>query len=82
MAMLKHPLSGAQYRRRDDGLVEVAGPDGVDGIFNRDGNWVSGKRRFADAAMCFWVATAKDSAASVNLVLSNSRGSVTQGDHS
>jgi hypothetical protein len=43
----RHPLSGALYDVRDDGLVEVV---------DRDGHWVSGELRWADPHLCGWLA--------------------------
>lgn len=60
MAMIRHPLTRAEYLRLEDGHVQVTGPDGVWGIFDRQGNWVDGKRRLADRALCYWVARAPE----------------------
>lgn len=56
MVMCRHPLSGTEYYRNSDGTVRVVGRNGVDGIFGRDGAWLSGERRTADPALCKWVA--------------------------
>jgi hypothetical protein len=56
MVMLRHPLSKTEYHRNDDGTVRVVGKDGTQGCFSRLGDWISGERRTADAAMCRWVA--------------------------
>lgn len=56
MPAMKHPILKGDYRRREDGLVEVTAPDGTSGVFDRDGNWVEGKLRVADAALCYWIA--------------------------
>jgi hypothetical protein len=74
--MIRHPLTKAEYRKRDDGLVAVTGIDGVVGIFDRDGRWISGQRRDADAALCFWVASGIPSSVPVNLVHAQSGGAV------
>jgi NAD(P)-dependent dehydrogenase (short-subunit alcohol dehydrogenase family) len=51
---LRHPLSGALYSRRDDGLVQVE-KDGRTGVFHADGRWHSGELRQADLHMLGWV---------------------------
>lgn len=56
MPSLTHPILKGNYRRRDDGLVEVTAPDGTVGVFDKDGNWVEGKLRIADPALCYWIA--------------------------
>lgn len=56
MPSMTHPILKGNYRRRDDGLVEVTAPDGMTGVFDRDGNWVEGSLRVADAALCYWIA--------------------------
>lgn len=56
MVMLRHPLSGTEYHRNEDGTVRVVGSNGVEGHFTRQGIWISGARRTADPAMCQWVA--------------------------
>lgn len=55
MVMIRHPLSRTEYYRNEDGTVLVSGK-GKEGIFNRSGQWLSGVRRTADAALCQWVA--------------------------
>lgn len=55
MVMIRHALSGTEYRRLDDGTVLVRGRDGVEGIFNREAVWISGERRSADPGLCRWV---------------------------
>ena len=55
--MIRHPLSRTEYHRNADGTVLVIKPStGVSGTFDRDGNWLHGERRTADAALCMWVA--------------------------
>lgn len=56
MAMMRHPLSNAEYHSLKDGTVRVIGADGVEGVFSRQGVWISGARRSADSALCQWVA--------------------------
>ena len=56
MVMLRHPLSGAEYRRNEDGTVLVTGGKGGAGVFTRKGVWISGQRKTADPALCLWVA--------------------------
>lgn len=55
MTLLRHPLSGALYRLRDDGLVEVEN-NGLTGIFGADGSYRSGDLRQADPHMLLWIA--------------------------
>lgn len=53
---LRHPFRREDYTARPDGLVEV--DDGTArGLFSREGLWVSGTLRIADAQMCRWVGT-------------------------
>lgn len=54
MVMMRHPLSGTEYHRNEDGTVRVAGK-GVEGRFTRTGAWISGERRTADPGLCRWV---------------------------
>lgn len=58
MVMMRHPLSNTEYYRNDDNTVRVVGKNGVEGVFTRHGEWISGERRSADPAMCQWVAYA------------------------
>jgi NAD(P)-dependent dehydrogenase (short-subunit alcohol dehydrogenase family) len=51
---LRHPLSGALYRLRDDGLVEVAQGEAT-GVFHADGRWHAGALREADPHFLRWV---------------------------
>jgi len=50
----RHPLTGALYTRRDDGLVEVE-LDGRRGVFRASGEWQSGSLREADLHFLGWV---------------------------
>lgn len=56
MVMMRHPMSGTEYHRNEDGTVRVVGKNGVDGNFTRLGVWISGERRTADPGLCRWVA--------------------------
>lgn len=56
MPSLTHPILKGNYRRLEDGLVEVTSPDGKTGVFDGDGNWVDGELRIADPALCYWIA--------------------------
>lgn len=55
MTVLRHPLSGATYTLRDDGLVEVEN-NGLTGIFAFNGEYLSGDLRHADPHMLLWMA--------------------------
>lgn len=54
MVMMRHPLSGTEYHRNEDGTVRVIGK-GIEGHFTRIGTWISGERRSADPGLCRWV---------------------------
>lgn len=58
MVMLVHPLSNTEYHRNPDATVRVVGKNGVEGLFTREGDWISGERKMADGAMCQWVSDA------------------------
>ena len=58
----QHPLTRARYERLEDGNVRVSG-DGTSGIFDKDGQWISGEHQTADPLMCIWIATRPVSAA-------------------
>jgi NAD(P)-dependent dehydrogenase (short-subunit alcohol dehydrogenase family) len=51
---LRHPLSGALYESRDDGLVRVE-HEGRAGLFHPDGRWHAGELRDADPHLLQWV---------------------------
>lgn len=55
MPVLKHPLTGATYRLREDGLVDVEN-NGRVGTFHFDGRYESGEIRYADPHMLVWLA--------------------------
>jgi hypothetical protein len=55
MRRRKHPLSGAIYDVREDGLVEVS-LDGHVGLFTASGEYVSGDLYHADPHLCGWLA--------------------------
>ncbi len=55
MRRRKHPLSGAIYDVREDGLVEVS-LDGKVGLFTHEGDHVSGDIHHADPHLCLWLA--------------------------
>jgi hypothetical protein len=55
MPVLKHPLTGATYSVRDDGLVEVNN-NGKRGLFRHDGRYCSGELRQADPHFLLWLA--------------------------
>ncbi len=55
MRVRRHPLSGAIYEVRDDGLVEVI-QDGKVGVFTPEAVYVSGDVHHADPHLCGWLA--------------------------
>jgi hypothetical protein len=55
MTVLRHPLSGAVYTLRDDGLVDVEN-NGIKGVFRFDGRHQEGELRQADPHMLLWIA--------------------------
>jgi hypothetical protein len=55
MPALKHPITGAIYTLRDDGLVDVDN-NGLRGVFYFDGRHHSGALRYADLHMLVWLA--------------------------
>lgn len=55
MTVLRHPLSGATYSLRDDGLVEVEN-NGLKGVFTFDGRYREGELRQADPHLLLWIA--------------------------
>ncbi len=55
MRRRRHPLSGAMYEVRADGLVEVD-QEGVVGVFTHTGDWVEGALHHVDPQLCLWLA--------------------------
>lgn len=55
MPALKHPLTGAIYTLRPDGLVDVDN-NGLRGVFYFDGRHHSGELQVADPHMLVWLA--------------------------
>lgn len=55
MRKRRHPLSGAVYDVRPDGLVEVD-DHGTVGVFTPLGEWVAGDLHHADPQLCLWLA--------------------------
>jgi len=55
MTVLRHPMSGALYTLRDDGLVDVEN-NGLTGTFHFDGRFEAGELRQADPHMLMWIA--------------------------
>ena len=50
-----HPLSGATYDVRTDGLLDIT-EHGTTGVFDAEGRWVSGELRHCDPQLCGWLA--------------------------
>ena len=55
MRRRRHPLSGAIYEVRVDGLLDVSLEDKV-GVFTPQGGYVSGDVHHADPHLCGWLA--------------------------
>ncbi len=55
MTVLKHPMSGALYTLRDDGLVDVEN-NGLQGVFHFTGQHHSGDLARADPQILLWIA--------------------------
>ena len=51
---IKHPFGGALYELQADGTVLITDGD-KQGLFKRDGRWISGELREADPQMCVWI---------------------------
>lgn len=54
MRTIRHPLSGATYDLTDDGDVIVT-LDAKTGRFTKEGVWIDGEIRTADAHLCGWI---------------------------
>ena len=52
---IKHPFTRALYELQSDGTVRVVDGD-KEGLFKRDGRWISGELREADPQFCGWIA--------------------------
>jgi hypothetical protein len=50
-----HPLTSAVYENEDDGTVRVTEPDGRQGWFTPQGDYVRGDVRSADPHIVDWV---------------------------
>lgn len=55
MPALKHPITGAIYSLRDDGLVDVEN-NGLRGVFDWQGKQISGDLQYVDVHMLVWIA--------------------------
>ncbi|HEY3005092.1 MAG TPA: hypothetical protein VGJ44_22285 [Kribbellaceae bacterium] len=57
MRKIQHALSGAVYEWAEDniGPVLVTDRQGLQGRFDRDGDWVTGELRRADPELCRWI---------------------------
>ena len=51
---IKHPFTAAIYELQPDGTVLNTDGDSQ-GLFKRDGRWISGELREADPQMCVWI---------------------------
>jgi hypothetical protein len=52
---IRHPLSGALYDLRDDGVIHVKSRDDREGLFDKHGRWLSGELKHADPHLCLWI---------------------------
>ena len=52
---LFHPFTKALYEKHDNGNILVTDGD-RQGVFRRDGSWVSGEIRECDPQLCNWIA--------------------------
>ena len=55
MRSIRHPLSGALYDLREDGVVHVKSRDDREGLFDKHGRWLSGELKHADPHLCLWI---------------------------
>ncbi|MGI9328577.1 MAG: hypothetical protein ACR2PZ_25400 [Pseudomonadales bacterium] len=51
---IKHPFSGALYELTADGNVSVSNGEQT-GLFQPDGQWISGVLRECDPQLCVWI---------------------------
>ncbi len=59
---ISHPFDGSRYELMDDGTIKIT--DGErQGLFQRDGQWISGEIRQADPQLCVWIANVVDDSA-------------------
>jgi len=56
MRRRQHALSRAIYEVTDGGNVEVTATNGTQGLFNADGEYLSGDLHHADPHLCGWLA--------------------------
>ena len=54
MRTIRHPLTGATYDLTESGDILVA-LDGQTGLFTKEGVWLEGPIRVADAHVCGWI---------------------------
>ena len=54
MRTIRHPISGATYDLTDSGDILVT-LEGQTGLFTREGVWLEGDVRTADAHLCGWI---------------------------
>ena len=55
MRQRRHPLSGAVYDVRSDGLIDVV-QGSHRGVFDANGRWLEGDLTHADPQFCGWLA--------------------------
>jgi phenylpropionate dioxygenase-like ring-hydroxylating dioxygenase large terminal subunit len=51
----RHAISGHVYRRIEEDRVELTLPNGKQGIFNMESDYISGEVKSADPHMCNWI---------------------------
>ncbi len=54
-ARYRHPMNGHVYERVETGRVRVIDLDGVESVFDDNGNWVEGPMTQADPHLCRWI---------------------------
>jgi hypothetical protein len=55
MRTIRHPLSGGTYDLMADGTIRVVTRDGLTGVFDTTGTWLSGEVKQADPHLCLWI---------------------------
>ena len=56
---ITHPFDGSLYELQGDGSIKITNGK-REGLFQRDGRWISGDIREADPQLCVWIANVAD----------------------